>query len=122
MAKTTKAADQPRLTSDRVYYIYAFRKTSQFKQNLQEIRCRITSCHRGHVTVESLKRYNKKYAGAEKVQTGPYKGMPLRRINQDQVIVIKVVEKGKPGRIVQWETIRRREGTARTHGKGRGGK
>lgn len=122
MTKTKKAADQPRLTSDRVYYIYAFRKTSQFNQKLQEIRCRVTSCHREYMTVESLKRYNKKYSGAETVQVGPYKGMPLRRVNQDQIIVIKVEEKGKPGRIVQWESVRRREGTARTHGKGRGGK
>jgi hypothetical protein len=122
MSKTKKAADKPRLTSDRVYYVYAFRKTSQFNQKLQEIRCRITSCHRGHMTVESLKRYNKKYSGAEKVKKGAYQGMPLRRVNKDQVIVIKVEEKGKPGRIIQWETVRRREGTARTHGKGRGGK
>jgi hypothetical protein len=122
MTKTKKAADKPRLTSDRVYYVYAFRKTSQFNQKLQEIRCRVTSCHRGWMNVESLKRYNKKYSGSDKVKKGAYQGMPIRRVNKDQIIVIKVEEKGKPGRIVQWETIRRREGTARTHGKGRGGK
>lgn len=118
----TKAADKPRLTSERVYYIYAFRNTSQFNQNLQEIRCRVTSCHRGHAVVESLKRYNKKYAGADKAKKGPYQGMPLRRVNREQVVVIKVEENGQPGRIVSWDTVRRREGTARTHGKGRGGK
>jgi rRNA maturation protein Rpf1 len=120
--ETEATISEKDLTSGRVYYVYAFRKTSQFDQKVQEIRCRITSCHRGHMVVESLKRYNKKYAGAEVVKKGEYKGMPLRRVNKGQVIVIKLEERGKPGRIIQWETVRRREGTSRTHGKGRGGR
>lgn len=105
--------------SKHVYTIYAKRNTSQFGQKLQEIRCHILDAHADHALVESLKRYNKKYAGATKTQSGQYKGMPVRRINRDQVL--KIIDE-TTGKEVKWETVRRREGTQKRPGRARGGK
>ncbi len=105
--------------SGHVYLVYAKRNTSQFGQKLQEIRCRVLDAHVGYVLVESLKRYNRKYAGAAVTQSGAYKGIPVRRINRDQVL--KIVDE-TTGKEVKWETIRRREGTRRTPGRAQGGK
>jgi hypothetical protein len=69
--------------------------------------------------VESLKRYNKKYAGAAKTQSGTFKGMPVRRVNKDQIL--KIVDE-TTGKEVKWATIRRREGTQKRPGRARGGK
>jgi len=90
------------------YIVYAKRQTSQFNQQLQEIHCHVLEAHNSHLLVESLKRYNKKYSGAQVSVTGKYKGKPVRRINRDQVIGIVNQQTGKP---VSWNTVRRREGT-----------
>lgn len=105
--------------SNHTYVIYAKRNTSQFGQKLQEIRCRVLDAHTDHILVESLKRYNKKYAGAAKTKSGLYKGIPVRRINKEQIL--KIVDE-TTGKEVSWNTIRRREGTQRTPGRARGGK
>jgi molybdopterin-guanine dinucleotide biosynthesis protein len=105
--------------SEHIYVVYAKRNTSQFNQTLQEIRCRILDARTDHILVESLKRYNKKYAGAVKTQSGLYKGLPVRRVNKDQVL--KIIDE-TTGKEVKWETIRRREGSQRTPGRARGGK
>jgi hypothetical protein len=105
--------------SEHIYVVYAKRSTSQFDQKLQEIRCHVLDAHTDHILVESLKRYNKKYAGASKTQSGTFKGMPVRRINKDQIL--KIVDE-TTGKEVKWETIRRREGTQKRPGRARGGK
>lgn len=106
--------------SEHVYVVYAKRNTSQFDQKLQEIRCRVLDAHANYILVESLKRYNqKKYAGAVKTGAGLYKGMPVRRVNKDQIL--KIVDE-TTGKEVKWETIRRREGTQKRPGRARGGK
>ena len=105
--------------SNNVYIIYATRKSSQFDQNKQVMRCKVLEAHRDYVLVESMKRYNKKYAGAVKASSGPYKGRPIRRINKDQALVI-IDEKS--GQCLDWETVRRREGTSTSPGRSRGGK
>lgn len=101
--------------SEHTYLVYAKRNTSK----LQEIRCRILDARTQYILVESLKRYNKKYAGAVKTQTGLYKGLPVRRVNRNQVI--KIID-ATTGKEVQWATVRRREGSQRAPGRARGGK
>lgn len=105
--------------SEHTYLVYAKRNTSQFGQRLQEIRCRVLDARTNYILVESLKRYNRKYAGAAVAGSGLYKGIPVRRVNRDQVL--KIVDE-TTGRDVKWETIRRREGSQRTPGRARGGK
>jgi hypothetical protein len=106
--------------SKHVYIVYAKRNTSQFGQKLQEIRCHVLDARTEYILVESLKRYNKKYAGAAaRTQSGTFKGMPVRRVNKDQIL--KIVDE-TTGKEVKWETIRRREGTQRRPGRARGGK
>jgi len=105
--------------SEHTYLVYAKRNTSQFGQKLQEIRCRILDARVNYILVESLKRYNKKYAGAAPTQSGLYRGLPVRRVNKDQVL--KIVDE-TTGKEVKWETVRRREGSQNTPGRARGGK
>ena len=105
--------------SSHIYLVYAKRNTSQFDQKLQEIRCHVLDARTNYMLVESLKRYNKKYAGASKASSGAYAGLPVRRVNRDQIL--KIVDE-TTGKDVQWETIRRREGTQQTPGRARGGK
>ncbi len=106
--------------SEHTYLVYAKRNSSQFGQKLQEIRCRILDARTNYVLVESLKRYNKKkYSGAQKTKSGIYSGMPVRRVNKDQVL--KIVDE-TTGKEVKWETVRRREGSQRNPGRSRGGK
>jgi hypothetical protein len=83
------------------------------------MRCKILEAHRNYFLVESLKRYNKKYAGANISDSGKYKGMPVRRINKEQA---NVIIDEKTGEWLSWETIRRREGTSDSPGRARGGK
>jgi hypothetical protein len=106
-------------TSENVYIIFAERKTSQFDQTRQVMRCKILEAHRDHILVESLKRYNKKYSGANTTASGQYAGRPVRRINKDQAIVIT---DEKTGQWLTWDTVRRREGTSTSPGRARGGK
>ena len=63
-------------------------------------------------------RYNKKYAGANKASRGEYAGKPVRRINRDQALVIVDENTGK---WLDWETVRRREGTQNSPGRANGG-
>ena len=105
--------------SDRTYVIYTLRNKSQFGQKKQTMRCKILEAHREYILVESLKRYNKKYAGAVVANKGKFAGMPVRRINKDQALV--VIDE-QTGRWIDWETIRRREGTSRSPGRFRGGR
>jgi len=112
-------ADQSVVTSNHTYIIYATRKTSQFDQTKQVMRCKILEAHRDHILVESLKRYNKKYAGANRSASGRFTGRPVRRINRDQALVI--IDEST-GQWIDWETIRRREGTSNSPGRSRGGK
>ena len=112
-------ADQVVNKSNNVYIFYATRNKSQFDQTKQVMRCHILEAHRDHMLVESLKRYNKKYAGANVAKTGKYAGMPVRRINKNQALVI-IYE--KTGQWLDWETVRRREGTSKSPGRSRGGK
>jgi hypothetical protein len=107
------------LRSDHTYIIFARREKSQFGQKHQAMRCRVLEAHRNYLLVESLKRYNQKYAGANKATVGKYKGIPVRRVNKDQALVI--VDE-KTDRTLSWETVRRREGTSDTPGRARGGK
>lgn len=104
--------------SDYVYLICAKRNKSQFQQHIQLVRCKVLEAHRGYLIIESLKRYNQKYSGASKTSTGLYAGMPVRRINKDQVFVIL---DETTGNVINWETIRRREG-ASSPGRARGGR
>jgi len=101
-----------------IYVICANRNTSQFNQRSQNMRCKIVEAFRNYILVESLKRYNKKYSGAS-FSNGKYGGMPIRRINKNQVI--SIIDE-KTGRSLKWETIRRREGTSKSPGRLRGGK
>lgn len=110
--------DQVR-TSNHTYVIYATRKTSQFGQVRQEMRVKILEAHRDHLLVESLKRYNVKYAGANKAAVGKFAGKPVRRINKDQALVI--IDEST-GQWIDWETVRRREGTSQSPGRDRGGR
>lgn len=105
-------------TSKHIYTIYAERKSSQFNQKRQIMRCKILEAHRGYCLVDSLKRYNKKYAGADIATSGKYRGKCVRRVNRDQANLILDEATGK---WISWETIRRREGTYRP-GRSRGGK
>jgi len=105
--------------SRNVYTIYATRKTSQFNQTKQVMRCKILEAHRNYFLVESLKRYNKKYSGANITDTGKYVGRPIRRVNREQAMVI--VDESS-GNWLSWETVRRREGTSKSPGRARGGK
>jgi len=104
--------------SNHVYIIYANRNTSQFDQKQQIMRCKVLEAHRDYVLVESLKRYNRKYEGAQKVARGKYSGMPLRRVNKEQVVGIIDEQTGKR---LNWETLRRREGAV-SPGRARGGR
>jgi len=105
--------------SNHTYYIYATRNTSQFGQERQIMRCKILEVHRNYMLVESLKRYNQKYAGASKATSGKYKGLPIRRLNKDQALVI--IDEAT-NQWLSWETVRRREGTSDFPGRSRGGK
>jgi len=105
--------------STRVYIVYAKRGTSQFGQKLQEMRCRVLDARTNYVLVESLKRYAKKYSGASRTTSGIYTGLPVRRVNKDQII--KIIDE-KTGNEVKYSTLRRREGSQRTPGRARGGK
>jgi len=106
--------------SEHTYLVYAKRNSSQFGQKLQEIRCRVLDARTNYVLVESLKRYNKKkYSGASRTKNGIYSGMPVRRVNKDQVL--KIIDE-TTGKEVKWETMRRREGSQRRPGRSRGGK
>ena len=105
--------------SKHIYKISAKRGKSQFGQKKQVMRCRVIEAHRGYILVESLKRYDKKiYKGANVVKKGAYKGIPLRRINADQIgeIIDELTNK-----VITFSTIRRREG-AKAPGRSRGGK
>lgn len=106
-------------TSGNIYTIYAIRETSQFNQTKQIMRCKILEAHKSYFLVESLKRYNKKYSGANIAQTGKYAGIPVRRINKDQA---KLIIDESTGQWLDWETVRRREGTSESPGRNRGGK
>lgn len=106
-------------TSGHIYMIYAIRDTSQFNQTKQIMRCRILEAHKNYFLVESLKRYNKKYSGANVSKTGKYAGLPVRRINKGQA---KLIIDEETGQWLDWETIRRREGTSKSPGRNRGGK
>ena len=102
--------------SDHTYIIFATRCNSQFDQKHQIMRCKVLEAHRGYLIVESLKRYNKKYAGADRAQSGKYKGIPVRRVNKDQVLAI--IDEKTDNRL-NWETVRRREGTLESPGRAR---
>lgn len=106
-------------TSNHTYIVYATRKTSQFDQTKQKMRVKIIEAHRDHLLVESLKRYNVKYAGANKAANGRLAGIPVRRINKNQALVI--IDEAT-GQWLDWETVRRREGTSRSPGRDRDGK
>lgn len=106
-------------TSNHTYVIYATRNESQFGQTRQKMRVKILEAHRDYILVESLKRYNKKYAGANKATGGRLAGIPVRRINKDQALVI--IDEST-NQWLDWETVRRREGTSRSPGRDRGGK
>lgn len=106
-------------TSENVYVIYATRETSQFSQTKQIMRCRVLEAHKNYMLVESLKRYNKKYAGASVATTGKYAGMPIRRVNKEQA---KLIVDEKTGNWLEWDTVVRREGTSKAPGRNRGGK
>jgi len=105
--------------SGHIYKIFAERKTSEHGQKVQAIRCCVLEAHRSYLIVESLKRYNQvKYAGSNKATGGKYAGMPVRRINIDQIgsIFDEALD-----RQISYNTVRRREGTIR-YGRARGGK
>ncbi len=103
--------------SKHVYLIVADRNTSQFGQKIQEVRCHIIDARRPYLVVESMKRYNRIYRGAER-STGKYEGVPVRRINKDQILRIK---DEKTGKVLSYETVRRREGTDYSPGRSRPG-
>ena len=90
------------MEKNNIYTIYATRETSQFNQKKQIMRCRVIEIYSDHMLVESLKRYNKKYAGANVSELG----IPLRRINKDQA---KVIIDEKTGKWITWETVKKRE-------------
>lgn len=105
--------------SNHTYTIFAVREESQFGQERQVMRCKVLEIHRDYMLVESLKRYNQKYAGAAKSTSGKYQGIPVRRINKDQALVI--IDESS-NRWLTWDTVRRREGTSDSPGRARGGK
>jgi hypothetical protein len=105
--------------SDHVYTIFATRNSSQFDQDRQIMRCKVLEAHTNYLIVESLKRYNNKYPDANVSTSGDYAGMPVRRVNKDQALVIIDESTNK---WVTWETVRRREGTSQSPGRARGGK
>lgn len=105
--------------SQHTYIIFAVRGESQFDQKHQIMRCKVLEAHRDHFLVESLKRYNKKYAGAAKATSGKFAGIPVRRINRNQALYIVDEQTGKR---LTWNTVRRREGTSNAPGRARGGK
>lgn len=105
--------------SNHTYIIYANFNTSQFGQERQEVRCKILEAHDNYLLVESLKRYNRKYPNASKATSGIYTGIPVRRINKEQALVIIDEATGK---WITWETVRRREGTNESPGRDRGGR
>jgi hypothetical protein len=83
------------------------------------MRCKVLEVHNDYMLVESLKRYNRKYPNASRSTTGLYAGMPVRRVNKDQALVIIDEATGK---WITWETVRRREGTNTSPGRDRGGR
>lgn len=106
--------------SKHIYKISAKRGKSQFEQKRQVMRCRVLEAHRGFILVESMKRYDKKlYKGANVAKKGQLKGIPVRRINIDQIgeIIDELT-----GKTITFNTIRRREGTNNSPGRARGGK
>lgn len=105
--------------SNHTYTVYAVRNTSQFGQERQIMRCKILEAHREYMLVESLKRYNQKYSGAAKATSGKYEGIPVRRLNKSQALVI--IDEAS-GQWLTWDTVRRREGTSESPGRARGGK
>ena len=105
--------------SGHTYVIYADRETSQFNQKRQIMRCKVLEAHRGYLLVESLKRYNTKYAGANVCASGKYRGKTVRRVNRDQA---NLILDETTNRWITWETVRRREGTQNSPGRSRGGK
>lgn len=105
--------------SSHIYTIYALRNRSQFGQERQVMRCKVLEAHRDYMLVESLKRYNQKYAGASKATAGKYEGIPVRRVNKNQALVI--IDEAS-GQWLTWDTVRRREGTSDSPGRSRGGK
>jgi hypothetical protein len=94
------------IRSKNIYLIKADRRTSQFGQHTQDMRCRIVGIHENYINVESLKRYNKKYENASMVMSGKYKGIPIRRINRNQ---IHFITDEKTGRNISWEEMSTRE-------------
>jgi len=104
--------------STHTYRVYAKRKTSQFDQKVQEIRCHVLEAYRDYLLVESLKRYNRKYSGASKSTKGRFQGVPVRRVNRDQILQI---EDERTGKVLAYETVRRREGTHENPGRSRQG-
>jgi hypothetical protein len=105
--------------SNHTYIIYADRNTSQFDQKRQIMRCKVLEIHSDYMLVESLKRYNKKYAGANTCESGKFQNMPVRRINKEQA---RIIIDESTGRWITWETVQRREGTLKFPGRSRGGK
>jgi hypothetical protein len=83
------------------------------------MRCKVLEAHRDYLLVESLKRYNQKYAGAVKSSGGKYEGIPVRRVNREQALVI--IDESS-NQWITWDTVRRREGTSESPGRSRGGK
>lgn len=90
------------MKENNIYTIYATRETSQFNQKKQIMRCKVIEIYGDYMLVESLKRYNKKYAGANVSNTG----IPIRRINKDQA---KVIIDESTGKWITWETVKKRE-------------
>jgi hypothetical protein len=105
--------------SDNIYIIEAYRNKSQFNQTIQTLRCKILEAYSDYILVESLKRYNKKYAGAVTSKSDKYVGKPIRRINKNQVI--RILDE-KTVQSLKWETIRRREGTSKSPGRSKVGR
>lgn len=105
--------------SNHTYKIYATRNSSQFNQDRQIMRCKVLEAYNTHLVVESLKRYNVKYNGAERAESGVYEGIPVRRINKDQALVI--IDEAT-GEWISWDTVRRREGSRQSPGRARGGR
>lgn len=107
------------IKSNHRYTIYAKRNRSDFEPEVQAIPCHVLEAHRDYLLVDHLKRYGKKYSGADKAKSGVYKGLAVRRINRDQVLQI---EDANSGKVLSYETVRRREGTRSKPGRARGGR
>lgn len=105
-------------TSKHTYVIYAERKSSQFNQKRQIMRCKVLEAHRSYLLVDSLTRYDKKYAGADICDSGKYRGKAVRRVNRSQANLILDESTNK---WIAYSTVRRREGTNKP-GRARGGK